>query len=314
MAQHQHDHHHPEGYTHSHHHGCGKHHIGAEGNIRLAFALNLCFTLVEIVGGILTGSVSILSDALHDAGDSISLGLAWYLERLAKRGRDKHFSYGYQRFSLLSALFISLMLIVGAVFVVEAAIGRIIEPEMPDADGMLVLALFGLAVNGYAAWRVSRGSSISERAIRLHLMEDVLGWVAVLIVSIVMLFVELPILDPLLSLAITGWILYNAFFTLRDSFRILLQGVPQNVSAEAFEAEIRSLDGVLDLHDLHLWTLNGEENIASLHVVYSYSVGLSPERIAALKDEIRHRAMHHHIHHITIELDPEGSTCGMEQC
>lgn len=314
MAQHQHDHHHPEGYTHSHHHGCGKHHIGAEGNIRLAFALNLCFTLVEIVGGILTGSVSILSDALHDAGDSISLGLAWYLERLAKRGRDKHFSYGYQRFSLLSALFISLMLIVGAVFVVEAAIGRIIEPEMPDADGMLVLALFGLAVNGYAAWRVSRGSSISERAIRLHLMEDVLGWVAVLIVSIVMLFVELPILDPLLSLAITGWILYNAFFTLRDSFRILLQGVPQNVSAEAFEAEIRSLDGVLDLHDLHLWTLNGEENIASLHVVYSYSVGLSPELIAALKDEIRHRAMHYRIHHITIELDPEGSTCGMEQC
>lgn len=278
----------------------------------VALSLNVLFVIIEFVGGLLTGSISILSDALHDLGDSLSLGMAIYIERISNRGRDRHFSYGYKRFSLLSALLLSLMLLVGSGFVIYSAVGRLIEPSMPDVEGMLLLAVLGFGINGFAAWRMSRGQSLSERAIRLHLLEDVLGWAAVLVVSIVMYFVELPILDPLLSLAITGWILYNVYFNLRDTFRILLQGVPSGVDTEGFEREVRSLDGVLDVHDLHLWTLNGEENIASVHAVYRRH--LSNEELAELKDHIRHIALEHQIHHITIELDTEGISCGMEDC
>lgn len=278
----------------------------------VALSLNVLFVIIEFVGGLLTGSISILSDALHDLGDSLSLGMAIYIERISNRGRDRHFSYGYKRFSLLSALLLSLMLLVGSGFVIYSAVGRLIEPSMPDVEGMLLLAVLGFGINGFAAWRMSRGQSLSERAIRLHLLEDVLGWAAVLVVSIVMYFVELPILDPLLSLAITGWMLYNVYFNLRDTFRILLQGVPSGVDTEGFEREVRSLDGVLDVHDLHLWTLNGEENIASVHAVYRRD--LSSEELAELKDHIRHIALEHQIHHITIELDTEGISCGMEDC
>ncbi len=307
----QHDHH--QGHSHGCHHGIHHHHHGAsEKNILLAFVLNLVFVVIEVIGGIFTGSISILSDALHDFGDAMSLGMALYIERVSKRGRDRHFSYGYKRFSLLSALILSIMLIVGAFFVVHAAIERILSPSMPDTNGMIILAIIGFSINGFAAWRMSRGQSLSERAIRLHLMEDVLGWAAVLVVSIVMHFVEIPILDPLLSLGITGWMLYNVYLNLRDTFRILLQGVPAGVDTEAFEREVRAVAGILDMHDLHLWTLNGEENIASVHAVYVQTS--SPEQIAELKDIIRHIALHHQIHHITIELDPEGHSCGMEDC
>ncbi len=275
----------------------------------LAFFLNLGFSVLEFVGGLWTGSVSILSDALHDLGDALSLGLAWRLERLSQKGRDKHYSYGYKRFSLLSALFISTMLVVGSILMIKASIERIISPAMPDAEGMLWLALVGLSVNGFAAWRMSRGQSLSDRAISLHLLEDVLGWVTVLVVSIVMLFVEWPILDPLLSLCIAVWIIYNAYRTLRETLRILMQGVPVGLNLEAFEQEVQGLPGVLGTHDLHAWTLNGEEVIASLHIIHRQGIDTP-----TLKEEVRHLAEHYTIHHLTIELDPEGSSCGMEDC
>ena len=195
-SEHQHDaHHHQEHHHHGHHHHLHHHHGGSGSNLLFAFAMNLFFAIVELVGGIFTGSVAILSDALHDFGDSISLGVAWRLQKLSEKGRDTSFSYGYKRFSLLGALLISLILLVGSVFVIIAAIERLSVPGEPKAGGMLVLAIFGLAVNGLAAFRLKGSSSLNERAVMLHLMEDVLGWAAVLVVSIVMLFVNAPILD-----------------------------------------------------------------------------------------------------------------------
>lgn len=300
--------------AHHHHHGGCAHHHGhqTEGNILFAFLVNLLFSVVEFVGGILTGSVAILSDALHDFGDSLSLALAWYLQRLSKRGKDAKFSYGYKRFSLLSALIISLILLGGSVVVIYTAVTRLFSPVEPNATGMLWLAVFGLLVNGVAVWRMGGGSSLSERAIRLHLMEDVLGWAAVLVVSIVMHFVHLPILDPLLSLGITLWILYNVYFNLRDSFKILLQGIPEGISQERLEERITALEEVLDIHDTHIWTLDGEQHIASLHIVYSRDFG--SDALCQLKERIRVIAREEGIGHITIEFDPEGASCGMECC
>lgn len=274
--------------------------------------MNLLFSIVELIGGILTGSVAILSDALHDFGDSLSLALAWYLQRLSKRGKDAKFSYGYKRFALLSALIISIILLVGSVFVIYTAIDRLLNPIAPNATGMLWLAIFGVIVNGAAVWRMDGAKSLSERAIRLHLMEDVLGWAAVLVVSIVMHFVYLPILDPLLSLGITLWILYNVYFTLRDNFKILLQGIPEGISQQHLEDRIGRLPGVLDVHDTHIWTLDGEQHIASLHIVHPK--GLDSDSLCELKQQIRAIAHEKGIGHITIEFDPEGASCGMECC
>lgn len=300
---------------HGHDHGHGHHHHHhVTGNILLAFFLNLAFSIIELIGGLLTGSVAILSDALHDFGDAIALGMAWYLQRLSGKGSDQHFSYGYKRFSLLSALAISLFLLIGSLFVLYSAVGKLFNPGTPDAVGMMWIALLGLAVNGFAAWRMSGGHSLSERAIRLHLLEDVLGWLAVLVVSVVMMFVDLPILDPLLSIAIAGWILYNVYFNLRDTLRIFLQGVPDGIDTTSLTAEIEALPHVLQVHDLHLWTMNGQEHIGSLHIVYSRDLEDSPRERCLLKSEVRHIALHHGIGHLTIELDPEGESCGMEEC
>ncbi len=308
--EYKHSHEHNHGHCHGHHH----HHHDSEGNIKVAFFLNFFFSIIELVGGIFTGSVAILSDALHDFGDSLSLGLAWYLQNLSKKERDKHFSYGYKRFSLLSALLISTILLIGSIFVVEASIERLFNPTEPNAGGMFLLSILGLAVNGFAVWRMGGSNSLSDRSLRLHLLEDVLGWLAVLIVSIVMCFVNAPFLDPLLSLCITAWILYNVYFNMRDTFKILLQGVPDDVNQDSLCEEIKALEQVIDVHDVHIWTLNGEDHIGSFHIVCQHENLKDESNFLAIKDEVRKLAHAYGIKHITIEFDLVGSSCCLEHC
>lgn len=283
-------------------------------SILVAFVLNLSFALIELIGGWLTGSIAVLSDALHDFGDCLSLGLAWYLERLSTRGRDSFFSYGYKRFSLLSALIISLVLILGSCYMIYTALGRLVAPEPVKAAWVCALAILGVAVNAYAAWRMLGDSSLSNKALRLHLIEDVLGWAAILVVSIVMYFVELPILDPILSILISLWILYNAGGNISDTLRILLQAVPQDVDCSSFETDLRQIEHIKDVHDLHVWTMNGHEHIASLHIVHDCTLLDNAKAITQFKHSIREIGLKHGIQHLTIELDPEGESCGMECC
>ncbi|MCD7937565.1 MAG: cation diffusion facilitator family transporter [Tannerellaceae bacterium] len=295
--------------AHSHHH---HHHTDSTGNIRLAFFVNLFFAAIELVGGLYTNSVAILSDALHDFGDSISLAIAWYLQKVSKKGRDKNYSYGYKRFSLLGALFISVILLVGSIFVIRECVERIFNPQEPNAQGMFLLAILGIAVNGFAVLRLKKGSSINERAVMLHMMEDVLGWIAVLVVSIVMMFVYLPILDPLLSIGISIWILLNIYRNLKATFHVLLQHVPENVDLETLETRIRSLNQVASIHDVHLWTLDGEENVMTVHVVTALPI--TYEQQVNLKQAIRHLCDEQHIHHVTIEFEIFGEQCELKEC
>lgn len=295
--------------AHSHHH---HHHNDSTGNIRLAFFVNLLFAAIELVGGLYTNSVAILSDALHDFGDSISLAIAWYLQKVSKKGRDKNYSYGYKRFSLLGAIFISVILLVGSVFVIRECVERLFNPQEPNAQGMFLLAILGVAVNGFAVLRLKKGTSINERTVTLHMMEDVLGWIAVLVVSIVMMFVYLPILDPLLSIGISIWILFNIYRNLKATFHVLLQHVPEGVEQEKLEERIRSLKHVISLHDIHLWTLDGEENIMTLHVVID--TALTQEQQKELKHTIRRLCDEVHIHHVTIEFEAVGEVCELSDC
>jgi cobalt-zinc-cadmium efflux system protein len=198
-------------------------------NIRVAFFLNLGFTVLEIIGGTLTNSVAILSDALHDLGDSLSLGIAWYLENVAKREADHRFSYGYRRFSLLGALITSIVLVIGSLIVLSEAVQRVAEPEEPAAGGMILLALIGIGVNGLAVLRVRGDGGLSAQAVSWHLLEDVLGWIAVLFVGIVMSFVDAPILDPVLSMLLATYVLYRVITNLRKTLRVFLQATPEGI-------------------------------------------------------------------------------------
>lgn len=287
--------------SHGHHHRA---HTG--GNIKTAFFLNLGFAILEIIGGIYTNSVAILSDALHDFGDSLTLGVSWYFDKVSKREVDKKYSYGYKRFSLLGAIISSIVLITGSIFIVLESIPRLFNPVQPDTSGMIVLGIIGVLINGLAAFRLRKGHSINEKVVYLHLLEDVLGWVAVLIGATVMHFTDLPIIDPILSVLIAIFILYNVFKNLRQSFKIILQGTPPDLNLDQIHEAILSVSGVDDFHDCHTWTMDGEYHVLSIHLVVKNMSMVSMEKI---KKEIKNKLKMLGIEHATIEFEQEGAEC-----
>ena len=298
-----HHHHDHSGHHHSHH----SHHHHATGNIKVAFFLNVGFTIIELIGGILTNSVAIISDAVHDLGDSLSLGLAWYFQKKKKKKGDANYSFGYQRFSILGAIINSMVLIIGGILVLEEAIPRLWEPQQPHAMGMIYLAILGILVNGAAVLRLKKGHSINERVVSLHLLEDVFGWCAVLIGAIVMQFVDFPTLDPLLSILITVWVLRNVYVNLKSSFKILLQAVPADKDISEIKSQIKHLPEVEQVHDIHLWSLDGETDIFTVHLKVCNIEKLS--EAAKVKSAIRNLLAEKKVAHCTIEVETAEEDC-----
>ena len=292
-------------HDHTHHHEIG----GKEEpkNIVIAFWLNTGFALLEIAGGFYTNSVAILSDAVHDLGDSLSLGWAYYFHKKSRQKKDERYTYGYRRFSLLGAFINSFILVISSAFIIRESVFRFFEPEQPDAKGMVVLALIGVAVNGYALLRLKKGGSINEKVVALHFMEDVLGWMAVLIGSIVMVFYDVPVLDPLLSVLIAAYILFNVYRNLKTTFSILMQRRPESVDEKAVRKEVLAVAGVRDLHDVHFWTMDGQYNVMTLHVVVGN--GQSVEERERIKKDVKHSLQHLDIQHATVEIESESSDC-----
>lgn len=292
-------------HSHSHDHSDVK-------NIKVAFFLNLGFTVIEIVGGVLTNSIAILSDAVHDLGDSLSLGLAWYFQKVAKRGSDKSYSYGYKRFSLLGAIINSIVLVVGSVFILSEAIPRIISPQESNAKGMFLLAILGVIVNGAAVLRLQKGHSLNEKVVSLHLLEDVLGWVAILIGSVLMHFFDIPILDPIMSVGIAIFILYNVYKNIGQSMKIILQGIPDNIDLDKLRDKILGMEDIDGVHDLHVWSIDGEYNILTLHIVLKKDV--DPDTLIDLKTTVRKMLTDEGIQHATIEFEDRDENCEFENC
>ena len=295
-------------HDHSHHH---HDHNGSSLNIKTAIWLNTSFAILEIIGGLYTNSVAILSDALHDLGDSVSLGLAYYFERKSTQGRDEKFSYGYKRFSLLGAFISSLVLVLGSVLIITEALERLAHPEETHAGGMFLLAAAGVAVNLIAMLRLKKGDSITEKVISLHFLGDVLGWAAVMTGSIVMMVAEVPLLDPVLSLLIAAYILFNVYRNLRQVFKIVLQGTPESVDLNEINKRILSIQNVVNTHDMHTWTLDGRYNVMTLHVVLTRHTTI--EQTETIKREIRHSIGHMNIQHMTIETELEDETCALSE-
>lgn len=289
-------------HNHDHEHGHQHNHHGeSAGNIKVAFFLNLGFTIIEIVGGILTNSMAILSDALHDLGDSLSLGIAWFLERYSGKKMDHKFTYGYGRFSLLGALLNGVILVAGSIIILAQAIPRFFSPEEVNPQGMIIFSLIGILANGLAVLRLKKGTSLNEKVVSWHLLEDVLGWVVVLFGSVMLMFFDLPWIDPVLSIFITLFVLYNVFKNLKETLNVFLQGVPYSISIGELEDEIVEKTGVLAAYHTHVWSLDGERNLISLHIVVRDDS--SREDIIEMKRKIRGLLLERAIDHATIEVD-----------
>jgi cobalt-zinc-cadmium efflux system protein len=297
----QHDHEHEKGHEHGHGHSHIHGHYHGEKNIAFAFFLNLIFIVIEVIGGLATNSFAILSDALHDLGDTLSLGISWYLERVAKKGKDARFSLGYRRFSLLAALINSLILMIGSIFILIEVIPRLIHPHHTDANGMFWLAIIGIAAHGVAAYRLSKGNSLNEKAVSLHLMEDVIGWIAVLFASILISIKDLHIIDPLLSTLITLYILWKVVLNLKETLIIFLQGVPPDIKINHLQKKILKLKGVAVMCDTNIWSLDGANNVLTTHITVENTV--KGEKVFALKKQIKKIIESYDIKHITIELE-----------
>ena len=279
----------------------------SEKNILIAFILNFAFSLLECAGGIFTGSVAILSDAVHDMGDAASIGIAWLLERKSKRQPDQRYTYGYARYSVLGGAVTSLILLLGSVAVVAGANSRIIRPAEIHYDGMILLAVFGVLVNGAAAFFTSGGHSLNQKAVNLHMLEDVLGWIVVLVGAVVMKFTDFSLIDPILSIGTAVFIFAHAVGNLKEAMELFLEKAPADIDINELKEHLLHIDGVLDVHHIHVWSMDGQSHYATMHVIAEGD----PH---AIKERIREELREHGIHHATLEMEAEGEECHDRHC
>ena len=279
-------------HIHLHGEGTGK-------NILSAFFINLAFTIISLIGGWLTNSVAIISDSIHDLGCTVSIALAWLFERIAGHKPTSHFTFGYRRFTLLGAFVNAFILLGGSSIVLYESIGRLAHPEAVDAEGMLWFALLAILFKGLAVWRTWKGTSVNQRMVSLHLLGDCLGWVAVLIASAVMMFVEVPLLDPILSVCISLYILYNVVHNLIVAFRIVLEGVPSSIDYNALKTEATALPGIADIEVLRVWSMDNEHHVAEAVLTTTLSTW---DEVETLKESLRALFAHYGINQSVIEM------------
>lgn len=287
-------HHHNKSNHHVHHHGIVK-------DLKIALILNASFTILEFFGGIWTNSIAILSDAVHDLGDTIIIIFAILLERLSDRPGDDKFQFGYRRLSPLAGLITSIILLFGSTFIIIHAIPRLLETEDVYAPGMLVLAVLGIIFNGAAILRLRSNNSINERSIKLHLMEDVLGWVAVLVGSISILIWEIHIIDPILSILIAGYIFYNASKNCWQVIKIFLQQSPDKINLASLKHSISKASGIREVTSLRIWSLDGHVHVAD--VIVRLNENLNPSQQTQIKEQITEILNQVHIQDVTIETE-----------
>ena len=282
------------GHNHSHHHH------GSE-NILVAFFLNAGFAVIELIGGYLTNSVAIYSDALHDFGDSLALLFSYFAEKLSHKDADKKFTFGYRRFSILSALINGMILLLGSIFVIYEASQRIMAPEEVSAEGMLGLAILGIAVNSFAAYRLSKDDGMNTKMVMFHLLEDLMGWGAVLVVSVVLLFKPWYVLDSILSILISLIILRGVYKNLMKIGLILLQKFPDELEFEQLKNEVMELDLIKDIHAVKGWSIDDTTYYLRFHVLVPEETKIGA--VDSLKVKIKEILKKYNVTYSTIEFE-----------
>lgn len=278
-----------------------------EKNILIAFILNLAFSVFEFVGGILTGSVAIVSDSIHDIGDALGIGLSYFLEKKSKKRPDDEYTYGYARYSVLGGAITTLILLAGSVVIIFNAVNRIINPMRIHYNGMIMLAVIGVCVNFGAAFFTRQGASLNQRAVNLHMLEDVLGWIVVLIGAVVMRFTDMLLIDPVMSIGVAIFIMVNASRNLREILDIFLEKVPHGIEVNKIKEHLTQMEGVVDVHHIHIWSMDGEKNFSTMHIVTKGDFG-------KIKDKIHEELKAFGISHSTLELESENEQCSIKSC
>ncbi|MBE7079577.1 MAG: cation transporter [Clostridiales bacterium] len=279
----------------------------AEKKIFIAFLLNLLFSVAEFIGGILTGSIAILSDSVHDLGDATGIGTSYLFEKKSKKAPDGVYTYGYGRFSVLGGVLTTLLLLIGSGIVIYGAVCRFFNPVPVNYDGMLILASAGLVVNALAAYFTHGGRSVNQRAVNLHMLEDVLGWAIVWVGAWIMRFTDFYWIDSVLSLAVAFFILFNAFKNLKEGLDIFLMKKPNHIDLKSLRESVLEIDGVMGVHHIHLWTMDGESVYATLHIVCAQ---YDPSLQAAVQEKLQALG----VSHITLQTETAENRCLEEEC
>lgn len=279
-----------------------------EKNILIAFILNISFSIFELIGGLFTNSISILSDAIHDFGDALSIGLSLILEKISKKNPDSNYTYGYARYSILGALITTTILTVGSIFVIISSIKRIISPEDINYNGMIIFAIFGVIINFLAAYFTKDGHSVNQKAVNLHMLEDVLGWVVVLIGSILMKFTDIRLIDSIMSIGVALFILINAFKNLKSILDLFLEKTPANIRVDELKNHLLKIKEIKDIHHIHVWSLDGNNNYSTMHIV------TDTKDPVKLKKAVRNEMLEHNIIHTTIEIEGSDEKCLDKEC
>ena len=270
-----------------------------EKNILIAFILNISFSIFELFGGFITGSVAIISDSIHDFGDAISIGISYFLEKKSKKKANKKYTYGYVRYSVLGGVITTTILLVGSLLVIYNAITRLFNPVDINYKGMIIFAIIGVILNFIAAYVTREGESINQRSVNLHMLEDVLGWIVVLVGAIIMNFTDIKILDPIMSIGVALFILIHSLKNLSKVLDLFLEKTPSNVDIDKLEKDLLKIKGVDDIHHIHVWSIDGYNNYATMHIV---STSKDMKRI---KEEIREELEEYNICHSILETETE---------
>lgn len=277
-----------------------------EKNILIAFILNVGFSIIEFVGGILTNSVAIYSDAIHDLGDAFSIGISFFLEKKSKKHPDKKYTYGYARYSVLGGVITTTILLVGSILVIVGAVKRLFNPVEVNYDGMMIFAILGVVLNFIAALVTKDGDSINQKSVNLHMLEDVLGWLVVLIGSIIMHFTDIKIIDSIMSIGVALFILINALKNLKKVLDLFLEKTPKEIDIDELKKHLLKIKGVDDIHHIHVWSIDGYNNYATMHIVSK------AKDISKIKKEIREELEEHNICHSILETEEEA--CSEKEC
>ena len=283
--------------------------MGRERNIGIVAVLNVCFTLLEIAGGLLTNSMAILADAIHDSGDSLALITSWILERKSKKPADTKRTFGYHRLSLFAALLSAAILIGGSLFILSASLTRLRHPQHVFADGMMGFALIGIVFNGAGFLRLRKGQALNEKVLSWHFLEDILGWFVILIGSLIIKVWNVYILDPAMTIGFTAFILWGVGRNLKESLNVLMEGVPSCIDLDRVKDSLLSISGVMGLHDVHVWSLEGETNMFTGHIVVDDKLLKKPNQT---RMKIKEILKNHQIEHSTTELESEDFCSGIE--
>ena len=267
-------------------------------NMTIAFLLNFSFAIIEFIFGLLFHSSAVLADAIHDTGDALAIGLSTLFEKISTKKEDRNYTLGYKRYSLLGALLTSVILLIGSTLVIVENVPKLFAPEKVNYDGMLVLGIVAIVVNTAASRVVSHGHSHNESILSLHFLEDILGWLAVVGVSIILRFTNWYFLDPLLSLVIAGFILSKALPKFWENIQIFLDHVPSDVDLSQLYQEIAALENVRAITQLNVWTTDGLEKFSMLHICLE-----NPNLLAETQASLRQKLLAYGIAKVTIQTD-----------